>query len=271
MKNADRSAEGTMSGFDGLSVSSGLRDWGQSVLPGSVLAVWSRDIADASNDAELQKIQLPEELIGSHPRRELSFRAGRLCAALALRQFGWAGDTAVGRDPQGVPLWPHSGILGSITHTVQTNGENQIVIAAALVAAGKNLAGIGIDCEGMMTERRSQTVSSQLALESEYRLLDALLATGSSSSQFVTLLFSAKESVFKAVYPVVRRMFGFKSYALFRGSTETNKQHGWLEFMAVDGAEAGPSTAGDDEPRIKVVRVHFRLEHELCWTLCAVS
>jgi 4'-phosphopantetheinyl transferase EntD len=249
-----------------------LKDWSQSVLPGSAISVCTLDLAEAATQAQLQSIVLPKELLGAHPRRELSFRAGRACAAQALQDFGCAGDLIVGREPSGLPIWP-VGTSGSISHTSFTAMNKQHLVAAAIVAARRDFAGIGIDCETVMTEQRAQTVGSQLALESEYRLIAELSLVESSSPLSVTLLFSAKEAVFKSVYPVVGRMFGFKSYCLVRTSTKAarGQNEGVLEFRAVDGFFGNPSEEGRERLLVETVHVHFRMEQNLFWTLCVVS
>jgi 4'-phosphopantetheinyl transferase EntD len=249
-----------------------LKDWSQSVLPGSALSVCTIDLANVATQAQLQSIVLPKELVGAHPRRELSFRAGRACALQALQEFGCAGDLIIGREPSGVPIWP-DGTSGSISHTSFSAMDKQYLVAGAIVASRRDFAGIGIDCEIVMTEQRAQTVGSQLALESEFRMIADLLLLESSSPLTVTLLFSAKEAIFKSVYPLVGRMFGFKSYCLCRASTKAGRgqNEGMLEFRTVDGFFGSPSAEGREKLLAETVRVNFRVEQNLCWTLCAVS
>jgi 4'-phosphopantetheinyl transferase EntD len=249
-----------------------LKDWSQSVLPGSALAVCTLDVVDASNHLRLQSVVLPKELVGAHPRRELSFRGGRACAAEALQDCGIKGDLSVGREASGLPIWP-VGVTGSISHTSFFEKDRQLLVAAAIVAPSKSLIGIGIDCETVMTAQRAQTVGAQLALESEYRIMAEMLLVESSSPLIVTLLFSAKEAVFKSVYPIVRRMFGFKSYCLVGTVTEAKRGQveGRLEFRAADGFFANVSADATERQLVETVQVNFRVDQNLCWTLCAVS
>jgi enterobactin synthetase component D len=249
-----------------------LKDWSQFVLPGSGFAVCTLDVVDAATHPRLQAVELPKELVGAHPRRELSFRAGRACAAQAMQEYGCAGRWSVGREASGLPIWP-VGVTGSISHTSFFAKDRQILVAAAIVVPGNSFIGIGLDCEIVMTDQRAQTVGSQLALESEYRMMAEMLLVESSSPLIVTLLFSAKEALFKSVYPIVRRMFGFKSYCLVGALTEANrgKVEGRLKFRAADGFFANASADARERQLVETVHVNFRVEQNLCWTLCAVS
>jgi len=258
------------SGTDRLLAPAALRDWSQSVLPGSAISMCTLELVTAATHPQLQSVLLPKELAGAHPRREVSFRAGRACAAQALQDFGSAGDLIVGRESSGLPVWP-VGMSGSISHTVYSEMDRQLLVAAAIVASSNNFLGIGIDCEAVMTEQRAQTVGLQLALESEYRLIEQLLMVEGTSPLIVTLLFSAKEALFKSVYPIVRRMFGFKSYCLVKTSIEASQGQGQLEFRALDGFFSNPSADVRERLLVETVRVSFLLDQNLCWTLCEIS
>jgi len=100
------------------------------------------------------------------------------------------------------PLWPE-GIVGSITHCVGYR--------AAAVARAADLASIGIDAEpnkplpgdvlGMVTNQTERDHLDQLA-----RIDPAV--------RWDRLLFSAKESVYKAWHPLTARWLGFDEAAL---------------------------------------------------------
>jgi 4'-phosphopantetheinyl transferase EntD len=130
-----------------------------------------------------------------HPRREREFRAGRACAREALAQFGfgdWPLLPAAARDPQ----WP-AGMIGSITHCGS--------YCAAAVTRASGWSGIGIDVEAI--DRVGAALAPQICTRPELRALERRSAQ--SAGGFLCLMFSAKESVFKAVFPVTRRLFDF--------------------------------------------------------------
>jgi len=127
----------------------------------------------------------------------MQYRAGRFCAGEALRQLDavrW-GDSSVGRSPRGAPVWP-TGVVGSITHT---DG-----FASAAVARRDQLRGLGIDAEGIVSLEQQRNVSHLVSWPSE---LAHAAEAGLDRQQSLTLVFSAKEAVFKCLYPLIGSMF----------------------------------------------------------------
>jgi 4'-phosphopantetheinyl transferase EntD len=127
-----------------------------------------------------------------HPQREAEFRAGRACARHALAQLGihnWALLPAPTREPQ----WP-AGVVGSITHAGS--------YCAAAVASERVCGGLGIDVETI--DRLRDDMAALICSGSEP---DRLAACGDEARPLLALLFSAKESVFKAVFPRTRIPF----------------------------------------------------------------
>lgn len=143
-------------------------------------------------------IDLPASLQGAVARRQRHFRAGRYCAQEALRTLDRSLAGAVpGRAPSGAPVWP-AGTVGSITHTED--------FVSAAVGRDADFAGVGIDTEALVTESRAHTIAPAVALPDE---LAAAREAGLDAAQAFTLVFSAKESVFKCLYGRVGRVFGF--------------------------------------------------------------
>jgi enterobactin synthetase component D len=133
-------------------------------------------------------------------KRRREFLAGRLCAHLALRQIGCQDPPQITRRPDGQPVWPFR-IRGSITHTED--------IALALVAWRPEYEHVGVDIETVIERRRAES------------LWDDVLPEGAPESgpawpreHLFTLAFSAKESLFKALYPEVGGFFGFAAVRL---------------------------------------------------------
>ncbi len=108
----------------------------------------------------------------------------------------------VGRTAAGAPLWPQ-GFVGSITHTDD--------FASAAVALTTDVVALGIDTERVMSEPRAREVGRVIAWPVE---LVPARAAGLTRLEALTLVFSAKESIFKCVHPRVGRMFAFHDVRL---------------------------------------------------------
>ena len=130
-------------------------------------------------------------------KRQAEHLAGRLCAQTALQRLcGQA--VAPGRDADGVPAWP-AGTTGSISH-----GAGR---AAALVALTRDWRGLGIDLERQLSAERAARLAREILSGEELQRAEGL--TPQAFAQRVTLTFSLKESLFKALFPLVRRRFYF--------------------------------------------------------------
>ena len=125
-------------------------------------------------------------------KRRREFAAGRQLARHALGVFGMEA-TSIPMSEHRYPIWPH-GVVGSISHT----GER---VGVAL-AQRRDYAAVGLDLE----VRRSVTAGlfRSIMLDSE---LDRL--STASPEEEVTLAFSCKEAVFKAVNPLCGEFLDF--------------------------------------------------------------
>ncbi|GGD09446.1 enterobactin synthetase component D [Franconibacter daqui] len=132
------------------------------------------------------------------PRRQAEHLAGRIAAAAALRHAG-SDSPAPGIGAHREPLWPQ-GFCGSITHTAG-------VAIAVAVKRDSATQGIGIDRETLLDERSAPDIAEG-ALQAGERL--RLHQTSLPYPVAVTLAFSAKESLFKALFPQVKTRFGFE-------------------------------------------------------------
>lgn len=135
------------------------------------------------------------------PRRS-EHLAGRQCAALALARAG-AASGEVGTNADGSPLWP-AGFVGSITHTRD--------FASACVSATGELAGVGIDTEEVLDRAASAEIRDTVATRDELDRLQRSSALDPNS--LLTLLFSAKESVYKCVAPLTKEFLEFHEVEL---------------------------------------------------------
>ncbi|MFN3216726.1 MAG: 4'-phosphopantetheinyl transferase [Acidimicrobiales bacterium] len=128
------------------------------------------------------------------PGRFRDFVLGRRCARLAVEGLGLEpAPILVGERRQ--PLWP-AGVVGAITHT-----EGYV---AAAVARADEVASIGIDAEA--DERLPDGVERRIVRPDEQRLL-GLDDVGVTAVD--RLIFSAKEAVYKAWFPLTGEWLGF--------------------------------------------------------------
>jgi 4'-phosphopantetheinyl transferase EntD len=139
----------------------------------------------------------PEEaaqMLGAVDSRLREFATARACTRLALVKLGLS-PVPILRGAWREPIWP-DGVVGSITHC---QGYR-----AAAVARQSDIVTIGIDAEP--DEPLPPGILEQVAVAQEI----AWIATARSGVHWDRLLFSAKESVFKAWYPLARDWLGFE-------------------------------------------------------------
>ena len=129
------------------------------------------------------------------PKRRRDFAAGRDCARRALAQLGIA-DFALRAAPDRVPLWP-AGVVGSISHTTD--------YCLAVVAGTRVAAAIGVDVE--VVGDVGEHLWARICTPREREWLEALDAA--RRPRAATLVFSAKEAVYKCQYPLTREWLGF--------------------------------------------------------------
>ena len=140
----------------------------------------------------------PASIQRSVAKRQAEFLAGRLCARSALQRLdGLDCIPAIGEDR--APVWP-AHISGSITHST---GH-----AAAIVGHKAQWRGLGMDLENLLPLERAKRLAGEILTADEMQRM----ATGPREqiAQCVTLTFSAKESLFKALYPIVHKRFYFE-------------------------------------------------------------
>jgi enterobactin synthetase component D len=154
------------------------------------------------SDFEQAGVTWPARLDAAVPKRRREYLAGRMAAASALSQLalrpGGRWDLAT-RDDR-LPEWP-PGVCGSISHS----GTLALAWVARAPAQGPvACGGVGVDVEHWLSTERCERLQQRIA--PELSQLDPSLLPGTAA---LTLAFSAKESLFKALYPQVRRYLGF--------------------------------------------------------------
>lgn len=139
-------------------------------------------------------IHAPENLGNWTPKRQAEFLAGRLLARM--------GQGAIGRRPGSVhmgqdraPRWP-CGVTGSISHSNRH---------CACIIVPQGSGDPGIDVETVASGSKLKALQAKAMTDRER----AELASAQDPALLATLVFSAKETLFKALYPTVQRFFGF--------------------------------------------------------------
>ncbi len=145
---------------------------------------------------------LPEEAAciasTSSPKRIDDFALGRYCAHQALLPFDDADFPIIKNEKTREPCWP-TGIRGSISHS---DGW-----AVAAVGHASEIKGIGIDLENL-TRKVDFKINRHICVEEEKEWLESL--SDVLADQYLKIIFSAKESIFKCFYPISKTYLNFK-------------------------------------------------------------
>jgi len=158
---------------------------------------------DADLAARFPGVALPATLARSSPERRVEYAAGRFSARAAVRTCAPEHAAAsVGSGPHGEPLWP-DGIVGTITHA---RG-----LASAAVARARDTRAVGLDVEPAGQDLSGDAIE-HVALPGEVSALAR--TTGWSTASAALVAFSAKETVFKCLFPEVGRSFDFHDVAI---------------------------------------------------------
>ena len=127
------------------------------------------------------------------PKRKFEFIAGRKCARKALAHFGVPPcPIPIGTNRE--PIWP-PGFVGSITHC-----EGFI---AAAVAKSSDYLSLGIDAE--QNRHIPTEIENMILTEPEMKFIQEQ----PSGETISLLIFSAKESIYKCTYPLVKQYIDF--------------------------------------------------------------
>lgn len=133
---------------------------------------------------------------GAVEKRRREFATARHCARIALGRIGVPPEPIL-PGARGAPSWP-AGVVGSMTHCLGYR--------AAAVGRSRDLVTIGIDAEPH--EVLPSGVLETVALDEE-RMRLSRLAADAPGVHWDRLLFSAKESVYKAWFPLTGSWLDF--------------------------------------------------------------
>lgn len=147
-----------------------------------------------------QGITLPQSLSTACLKRQCEFVAGRLCAQQSLTKAGIPKtEIAIGEHRE--PIWP-KGVIGSIAHC-----DHQ---AVSICALAHDYQGVGIDIENLMTASTANKIRDQILTPKERAFINHF----SNIETFITAVFSAKESIYKAIFPTVKTILDFHTVSI---------------------------------------------------------
>jgi 4'-phosphopantetheinyl transferase EntD len=132
------------------------------------------------------------------PKRRTEFAAGRSAARTAMAEAG-VSPTAILQGPDRAPLWP-TGLTGSIAHC------EDCCIAA--VAHKDHYKSLGVDVEPATPLASDLTGIICTPAERDW------LAGQPNPGLAAKMIFSAKEAVYKAQYPLTGTIIGFDAVTL---------------------------------------------------------
>ena len=151
---------------------------------------------------ECFQVAQPNSVRGAVAKRQSEFLAGRVAATRLLHKLGVRQQIAIGQHR--APIWPE-GMLGSISHS----GNR----AVCCISDKKDNDYLGVDIEEWVDEATAESIKGSILDKAEEEYLECVSLP---FSQSLTLIFSAKESLFKALYPKVEAYFGFEAARLVK-------------------------------------------------------
>lgn len=153
-------------------------------------------------------IPAPAHLLRAVKKRRAEYLASRYCLQQTLATWGITGFL-LSNGPDRAPVWPQ-GIIGSLSHTHQQ--------VCALLTRRQDLV-LGVDCEKMMTAEVARDTHKMLVSPAEKQRLEQC---GLPFTTALTVAFSLKESLYKALYPQVKQFMDFSGAEIMAFSADLN-------------------------------------------------
>ena len=216
-------------------------------LPGTVFLSTRFDpTLLAAGDFQRSAVPSPPSIQRSVAKRQAEFLAGRLCARAALHRLdGLDCIPAIGEDR--APVWP-THISGSITHST---GH-----AAAIVGHKAQWRGLGMDLENLLSLERAERLAGEILTVDELQRMGTV--DREQIALLVTLTFSVKESLFKALYPIVGKRFYFEHAEVLEWSDSGSVRLRLLTDLSSEwshGTELAAQFALEDRQLLSLVAI----------------
>ena len=183
----------------------------------------------AYEDAPLfpEWLAVPAHLAQAVAKRKNDYLAGRWCAYQLYQHFGLPWD-GLPMGESGDPVWPR-GFCGSISHT---RG-----LAIAVMSPQSEFISLGIDLEHQIADKTAKQVHSQIVHPQEQI----------TNNLDLTRIFSAKESIYKALNPLLNRFIGFDEVCFYDLEKMRFKAQGRLLLDFPSGASEVVTCIQSDE------------------------
>ncbi len=156
-------------------------------------------------------IALPTSLSAAVDKRKSEYLAGRALVAGGFTRLNIPPQTVLSGEKRN-PIWP-AGVQGSITHSRE--------YCACILTTAPNRY-VGIDVEWLLGDNALRSVRHVAMSEHDIAVFTSQSAL--TEQYFATLLFSAKETLYKALFPIVKSFFGFDAATIHAHPTEDQVQ-----------------------------------------------
>lgn len=193
------------------------------------------------------QLPLPSALQQAASKRKIEYLASRWLVRQQLAQLGIT-DFVLHNAPDRSPCWP-AGIRASLSHSHD----------CVVMAATREALYVGIDVEQVMAEETAQDTAELLMNAQERALLEGQPLP---FAQAATLLFSLKESLYKALWPRLHQPMAFHQAALI--DLDLPQQRARLQLCQDFSAEFTRSTVLDARFWLQPARVVTLLTHPAC-------
>jgi len=163
----------------------------------SQLFCYGLDLSQTTHLHIDQRLDHPLKIAQAPVERKNEYLCGRVLAQAVLNHhFGL--DQPITSMHEPLPIWP-SHVLGSISHS-----QNKLIVALS-----NNAIYLGIDIEHWVTSEFAQESAHLILTPSEFNLWKSKAADFLDFAHYVSLIFSIKESLYKAVYPTAKQYIDF--------------------------------------------------------------
>ena len=156
------------------------------------------------NELTEKGIELPSTLSKAAIKRQCEFVAGRYCASLCLAELGLYHPQTLPICSSREPDWPED-IVGSISHC------DSLAVAIAK-EKHEGASGLGVDIEVLIKSETALQIKSRIISADEESYANYF----ESFAHYLTSAFSAKEALYKALYPQVKQFLDFDSAIVTR-------------------------------------------------------
>lgn len=163
----------------------------------SKLFCYGLDLSQTKHFHIDQQLEHPLKIAQACVERKNEYLCGRVLAQAVLNHhFGL--DQPITSMHEPLPIWP-THVLGSISHS-----QNKLIVALS-----NNAIYLGIDIEHWVASEFAQESAHLILTPSEFDLWKGKAAEVFDFARYMSLIFSIKESLYKAVYPTAKQYIDF--------------------------------------------------------------